>query len=283
MLAFLLPVTRPLYTARMTSNSSLRVVVLGSGSAGNATVVSDGTTNVLVDCGFSALEVSKRLSGCSISGSSIDAILVTHEHGDHVRGIDVFCRRHAPTCAVWATAGTSKASALQAERTQVVKAGEAFTVGTLTVIPFATSHDAAEPVGYRIESGGAAVGIATDTGVMTHEAYEALSGCSIIGIESNHDERMLDTGPYPTYLKRRIRSTTGHLSNTDAADAVQRLAHDGLLQVFALHRSRTNNTKDLAAVQLRARLAGLGLKVPVTVAGQSTACDSDPGRQSLFG
>lgn len=258
------------------------MVVLGSGSAGNATVISDGTTSVLVDCGFSALEISKRLSACGIAGGSISAILVTHEHSDHVRGIDVFCRRHAPDCEVWATAGTTRASALDAGLTRVAKAGEAVTLGSLTVIPFATSHDAAEPVGYRIESGGAAVGVATDTGVVTREAHEALSGCSIIGIESNHDERMLETGPYPAYLKRRIRSNTGHLSNSAAAEAIERLAHDGLLQVFALHRSRTNNTKDLAAAQLERGLARLGLRVPVTVAGQSVACDSDPDQRPLF-
>lgn len=247
------------------ARESLRVVFLGSGSSGNAAAVTDGTTTLLVDCGFSAREVRTRLSRHGIDAEGVSAILVTHEHTDHVRGVDVFARRHrAP---VYATAGTWRASRTDARLldARTVRPGEPERVGTLTVIAFATSHDAAEPVGYRIEtSAGATLGIATDTGHFTDQAAEALRDCDIVGIECNHDIEMLSGGPYPWFLKQRIASPRGHLSNPDAADALERIAGDRLRHVHALHLSRTNNTHELARRALEVRLARLGLDVPVT-------------------
>lgn len=261
----------------------LRMVVLGSGSSGNATAITDGSTTVLIDCGFSAREVARRLQLASLDPSSIAAVLVTHEHSDHVRGIDVFCRRDAPGCEVFATRGTARAASLaRDERFSAITSGESFSVASLTITPFRTSHDAAEPVGYRVAAGGYAIGIATDTGVMTPEAADALAGCDLLGIECNHDVRMLQTGPYPAFLKRRIGSTRGHLSNADAADAFEALAHDGLAHVIAMHRSRTNNTEGLAGDAIAERAERIGLRVPVTVAAQGCICDSDPPQQPLF-
>lgn len=262
-----------------------RIVALGSGSSGNAYAVTDGETTVLVDCGFSAREISRRLSLAGLEAISVEAVFVTHEHGDHVRGLDVFCRRHATGAVVYASKGTRRAGGLDAVGAEMVSVipGEVVSVGKLEVVPFRTSHDAAEPVGYRISRGSRAVGIATDTGVLTSEAFEALAGCEVVGLESNHDLEMLANGPYPTYLKRRISSELGHLSNPDAADAIERLAHDGLKHVIALHRSRTNNTPRLAGCQLKSRLERLGLgSVPVTVAAQDDLCDSDPPQGTLF-
>jgi phosphoribosyl 1,2-cyclic phosphodiesterase len=247
------------------SSDAVRVVFLGSGSSGNSAAVTDGTTTVLVDCGFSARETTRRLRGHGIPAESVSAILVTHEHTDHTSGVAVFARRYGAT--VWATAGTRRGGRFHAHTPDVrtLAAGEPVRVGTLSVLPFSISHDAEEPVGYRIEAScGTRIGIATDTGAFTAEAAEALRGCDIVGLECNHDVDMLAGGPYPWFLKQRISSTRGHLSNPDAADALERIASDRLREVCALHLSRTNNTHDLAREALGLRLERLGLDVAVT-------------------
>lgn len=269
----------------MHTRPSLRIICLGSGSSGNALVVSDGQSTVLVDCGFSAREVSRRMVDAGIEPSSVDAIVLTHEHNDHIRGLDVFTRRSAPRCLIYASRGTLGGLFLPkatSERASSVVAGEPFQVGEIEVLPFATSHDASEPLGYRFKTGTDSIGVVTDTGVLTEGALEALAGCSTIGIECNHDIDMLERGPYPAFLKRRIRSHAGHLANEDAADAIERLSHDGLSRVYALHRSRTNNTARLAAAALEDRLERVGLDAAVVVASQDEVCDSDPAQQSLF-
>lgn len=268
----------------MPTSSQLRVVFLGSGSAGNAVAVTDGTTTILVDCGFSARETSRRLGLANLRAEDIRAILVTHEHSDHIRGVEVFQRRHG-MAAVACTLGTRRAAGFDALTGEVrtIAPGEVERFGTLSVVPFRTSHDAAEPVGYRIESeGGQVLGLATDTGVLTAEAAEALADVDLLGLESNHDLAMLENGPYPSYLKRRIRSQQGHLSNADACDAVERLANNRLRRLFALHRSTTNNSASIVRRELAARVAAIGLKVPVDVAPQDEVLDSQPPQGCLF-
>ena len=269
----------------MPTPSQLRVVFLGSGSAGNAVAVTDGVTMVLVDCGFSARETSRRLAIAGLRAEDVSAILVTHEHSDHIRGVEVFQRRHG-MAAVACTLGTRRAAGFDAlfGEVRTLAIGEVERFGTLTVAPFRTSHDAAEPVGYRIESdGGQRLGLATDTGVLTDEAAEALADVDLLGLESNHDLGMLENGPYPYYLKRRIRSEQGHLSNADACDALETLASGRLRRVFALHRSTTNNSASIVRRELAARAAAIGLRVPVDVAPQDDVLDSCPPQESLFG
>lgn len=268
----------------MSSRSHLRVVFLGSGSAGNAALVTDGTTTLLVDCGFSARETARRIAAVGLRTEDVSAIIVTHEHSDHIRGVEVFQRRHG-MATVACTEGTHRAAGfagLTGDSAKLVP-GEVTRFQTLSVIPFRTSHDAIEPIGVRIESDcGGSLGLVTDTGVLTAEAAETLAGVELLGIESNHDLKMLERGPYPYHLKRRIRSERGHLSNPDACDALERLASDGLRRVFALHRSGTNNTAAIVKRDLTARVATLGLKVPVAVASQDLALDSAPRQRSLF-
>jgi phosphoribosyl 1,2-cyclic phosphodiesterase len=262
---------------------SLRVVVLGSGSSGNATAITDGTTTVLVDCGFSARETARRLAACGLDAGSVAALFVTHEHSDHIRGVEVFARRHG--VPVFATPGTRGAAGLDRVVADVrsLAPGDDVAVGSLRVRAFRTSHDAAQPAGYRISAcDGQAAGLATDTGVLTPEAAEALSGCTIIALESNHDVEMLETGPYPYFLKNRIRSEHGHLANAQAADALSRLAHDHLRHVIAMHRSRQNNTRELALATIERRIAELGLTTSVTAADQSAPCWAGAPHSTLF-
>lgn len=261
----------------MTLTSDLHVVFLGSGSGGNAVAVTDGTTTVLIDCGFSAREVARRMAIAGLSADTVSGILLTHEHSDHLRGVEVFSRRHS--CDVYATTGTRRAAGLDAMQACVVgiAGGEEVRIGTLSIVPFRTSHDAAEPVGFRVTTpSGRRFGLATDTGVLTPEAAEALADVDVLGLESNHDLKMLEAGPYPGFLKRRILSREGHLSNPDAADALEALVSDRLRRVVAVHRSDTNNTASLARRGLVARLAAIGLEIPVDVAPQGAPLGCEP-------
>ena len=241
---------------------ALEVTFLGSGSSGNATIIAAGRDAAIVDCGFSAKETLRRAEDAGVDVTCVRAVLVTHEHTDHVSGVRVLAKRLG--VPVYATAGTRRAAALDRHVAEVrtLVPGEPFTVGALEVIAFRTSHDAAEPVGYRLSSArGPAVGLATDTGEMTAEAFEALAGCELLALEFNHDEYMLANGPYPWFLKQRIASARGHLSNAAAVRALERLGSDRLRAVFGMHVSRTNNTHEMVAAELSTALARLDLAV----------------------
>ncbi|TLM87002.1 MAG: MBL fold metallo-hydrolase [Actinobacteria bacterium] len=273
------------YTARMpaTHSHSLRIVVLGSGSSGNAIAVTDGVTSVLIDCGFSARETARRMATCGLDAASTAALLLTHEHSDHVRGVEVFSRRHP--MPVFASDGTRRAAGLDraVADPRTIECGAEERIGTLRVVAFATSHDAAQPLGFRVESDdGERVGIVTDTGIVTEQAHEALAGCDLLAIESNHDVRMLERGRYPQFLKSRILSHRGHLANAQSADALEQLATDRLRHVIALHRSRENNTEQLVLAELASRLTALGLEVPVTAASQTLPCWAGAPHGTLF-
>ncbi|MEI7815272.1 MAG: MBL fold metallo-hydrolase [Coriobacteriia bacterium] len=267
----------------MPEASLLRVVVLGSGSGGNAVAVTDGATTILVDCGFSAKETARRMALAGLDAGQVSAVLVTHEHSDHIRGVEVFARRHG--CAVFATRGTRRAAGLDALAADVcgLTAGEPERIGSFSVVPFRVSHDAAEPVGFRFETdGGERFGMATDTGVLTPEAAEGLADVDILGLECNHDLTMLANGPYPQFLKTRIRSNQGHLSNPDAADALELLASARLRRLFALHRSSTNNSATIVKRALVARAKAISLSLPIDVARQDIPLDSSPPQDALF-
>jgi phosphoribosyl 1,2-cyclic phosphodiesterase len=248
----------------------LRIHFLGSGSAGNASLVQHGETRLLLDCGFTAREIGRRLEQVGQDPRAIQAVLVTHEHTDHVRGLPVFARTHG--IPVYLTARTAPAVRL-GPRGKVarceVRPRQPFRIGDLEIVAFPTVHDARESVGYIFAApDGTRLGIATDLGRVSPEAVEALAGCHLLGLEANHDPRMLMEGPYPWFLKRRIQSERGHLSNAEAADLLGRVAGPQLRHLFALHLSKTNNRPALARRALQDGLSRLGLEVPVTVVGQ---------------
>lgn len=244
------------------ASPALEVTFLGSGSSGNSTVIASGRDAVIVDCGFSAKETLRRAGDAGVDVTCVRALLVTHEHTDHVSGVRVLAKRLG--VPVYATAGTRRAAALDHHVAEVrtLAPGEPFAVGALEIIAFRTSHDAAEPVGYRVSKPhGPAIGLATDTGEMTAEAFEALAECELLALEFNHDEDMLANGPYPWFLKQRIASARGHLSNAAAVRALERLGSDRLTAVFGMHVSRTNNTHETVAAELSRALARLDLAV----------------------
>lgn len=238
----------------------LEVAFLGSGSSGNATFIASGDDALLIDAGFSARETLRRIAEAGADATHVRAILVTHEHTDHVSGVRVLAKRL--DVPVYATSGTWSGirQSHEIEDRHRIVPGEELRIGTLEVLAFRTSHDAAEPVGYRVTgSCGTSFGLMTDTGVATPEALEALAGCDLLGIETNHDERMLENGPYPYFLKQRIASDRGHLSNAAAMAALETLAHDGLRMVMGLHLSQENNAPTLVARTLEAALARIGV------------------------
>lgn len=231
--------------------SPMRFCALASGSRGNALFVSGGRTGLLIDAGLAGREIERRLSFRGIAIERLTAIVVTHEHTDHLKGVGVLSRRWG--LPVYMSRETRKAGAGQLGRVATVEcfeSGRSFAVGNLQVHPFAVSHDAADPVGFTVGFNGIRIGIATDLGVATANVKTHLKRCALVVLEANHDAEMLQSGPYPWPLKQRIQSRSGHLSNHDAARLIAEIHHDGLRHVILGHLSETNNTpeKAMAAV-----------------------------------
>ncbi|KUG18955.1 MAG: MBL fold metallo-hydrolase [Methanomicrobiaceae archaeon] len=246
----------------------MELTILASGSKGNCAYLAGESGALLIDAGLSARELLRRLHAAGCDAARIQAILVTHEHTDHIRGVNALARRL--DVPVYATGGTleelcfrSRAQVLDAKR---CICGQQFRVGDLLVEPFATSHDAREPCGYCISDGDVRVGCCTDTGIVTSGIMDHLSSCDAVILESNHCPDMLKRGPYPEFLKRRISSQRGHLSNAAAAICLQELA-DAVRHVVLAHVSEVNNTPERVLAQARGGL-GLFTHVQVSVAAQ---------------
>ena len=249
----------------------MRVSVLGSGSRGNAILVEGGGTRILVDAGFSARDLARRLRLVGVDPDGLDGIVITHDHSDHTRGMGVFARRHGTP--VYLTQGTRDVCGKLLKGDEVLveyRAGTPFSVGSLTVEPFLTVHDAREPVGVAVvdRGSGGRLGVATDLGRPTAGIRHALSRCHILVLEANHDEVLLQDAPYPWSVKARIRSSHGHLSNHAAARFAQELHHPELLAVVLAHLSAESNRPDMARRIVGQALREVGFLGPVTVAPQ---------------
>lgn len=219
--------------------------VLASGSKGNAAVVEGPTGSVLIDCGLSRRELMRRAAELGVDMGRVQALLLTHEHSDHVSGVSVFANRFDGQ--LMATAGTVAArSYLMALPFALIENNECFELAGMRVRAFPTSHDVADPVGYRFETDDDALGYCTDSGMLTAEAYEALIGCRVLALESNHDPKMLEHGPYPAFLKQRVGGEKGHLSNVQAAEALPALVSSRTETVVAMHLSQENNRPSIA-------------------------------------
>jgi phosphoribosyl 1,2-cyclic phosphodiesterase len=233
----------------------VRFASLGSGSEGNGLVVDAGGTRILIDCGFGVRDTKKRLARLGLSPSSLDAILVTHEHADHIGGVPAFAGKYG--IPVWATFGTLAVVSERfegMERVYGFDSHERFAIGALEIQPVTVPHDAREPVQYVIGDGARRLGVLTDIGMSTSHVETCLSGCDALVLECNHDLGMLANGDYPPSLKQRIASRFGHLHNEAAAELLARIDTSRLVHIIAAHLSRENNTPALASVALATAL-----------------------------
>lgn len=248
---------------------SLAVCLLASGSKGNAVCVTNGKRALLIDCGISCRQVLVRMAAAGLDPESIEAVVLTHEHIDHTKGIPVLARRLGGL-PVLATAGTLAACDLEnAARPEPIEAGGSFTAAGITIRAFSVPHNAADPVGLVLESGGARLGLATDLGKVTALVANRLAGCNGLILEHNHDPGLLADGPYPPWLKQRVGSAQGHLSNQQGSELLRRLHHKGLKHVVLAHLSETNNRPELAAACAGGCLAGLSSRARLEVAAQN--------------
>lgn len=232
----------------------MRFASLGSGSEGNALVVESSrlgvVTRVLLDCGFALKEAERRLARLELAPGDLDAIVVTHEHGDHIGGVFRLARRY--DLPVWLTHGTAQAIGADTEGATLsyCRPGDAFSVAGLHILPYAVPHDAREPVQYVFSDGEVRLGVLTDAGRKTAHIVATLSGCDALVLECNHDAALLDGCDYPASLKWRIKSDYGHLANHAAAEILDALDRRRLKVIVAAHLSRQNNSADLARAAL---------------------------------
>lgn len=233
----------------------MRFASLGSGSKGNATLVQAGETLVMVDCGFSAREVQRRMARFDLAPSDLTAILVTHEHSDHCAGVARLSARFGiPVYLTHGTAGSGRCDG--ASELRCIGSEDLFQVGELAVHAVRVPHDAAEPCQFRFEWSGRHLGILTDLGCVTPHVVERYSGCHSLVLEFNHDTGMLASGSYPPSLKRRVGGDWGHLNNHQAAALLQQLEGAALNNLVVAHVSENNNARPLVEAALQESCSG---------------------------
>lgn len=249
--------------------------MLGSGSAGNSALLATDHCRILVDGGLSARQLVLRLAQCGVAPEQLDGVLLTHEHGDHVCGLDVLCRKFA--LPIYCNALTAEAirsdSGLEQHRNwRFFRTGTEFSICDITVQTFPVPHDAVEPVGFAFHAGKSSLGYITDLGYATKLLTERLREVHTLVIETNHDEKLLQNDPHrPWPVKQRIQSRHGHLSNTAAAAVLEQLLPAGRIERVVLgHLSRDCNTPELASRTIMDLLEKCGQRsVEVYCAGQS--------------
>ncbi len=237
----------------------MRLCSIASGSSGNCIYVGSDTTHLLVDIGISGKRAEQGLNSLGVAAGEIDGILVTHEHADHISGLGVLSRRYG--IPIYATAGTvdemkrcRSIGNVDEDLFHIIRADEKFIIKDLIIDPMRISHDAAEPVAYRVRYGDKKVAIATDMGLYNDYIVESLKGMDAILLEANHDVNMLQVGPYPYYLKQRILGDRGHLSNENCGRLLSRILHDDLKGILLGHLSQENNLPELAYETVRVEI-----------------------------
>ena len=240
----------------------MKIFVFASGSGGNCMLLSDGDTHLLIDAGISLRRIKASLAHAGLTVNDIAGVLITHEHADHISGLGMLLKHHAlPLYAPHTVAARLCGKLPDAEECmRIIPVGVSFPLGGVRVRAFHTPHDTDESVGYRVEGEGC-FALATDMGCVTDEIVDGLRGADTVLIESNHDLTMLTDGGYPIYLKRRILSARGHLSNADCALLAERLVREGTSTVILGHLSRENNRPEIALEETARLLAGSGAEL----------------------
>ncbi|MBQ8527035.1 MAG: MBL fold metallo-hydrolase [Lachnospiraceae bacterium] len=234
----------------------MRLLSIASGSSGNCIYIGDDTTHILIDAGVSGKRIEAGLNAVGVSGKDLDAVLVTHEHSDHIGGLGVLARKF--DVPIYSTRGTiagismsKSVGDIDGQLFQAIRRNENIAIGSLIIQAIPVSHDAAEPVCYKVSNEASTVAVATDMGYYTPDLVEQLKGLDAILLEANHDVNMVQVGPYPYYLKQRILGKKGHLSNESAGRLLSEIVHDDLKHVFLGHLSRENNLPQLAHEAVR--------------------------------
>lgn len=259
---------------------SLRIAVLGSGSGGNATLVATERTRVLVDAGLSRREILRRLKAIGESPGALDAILVTHEHSDHVAGVASLAKalnqerskQNSPPVPVFVTEITRQAIPFETEETPPIEffqAGQRLQIGDLEVESFTIPHDAVDPVAFCLISRGIRVAVCTDLGYLPASVKHHFECCQCLVLESNHDLDMLKVGPYPWHVKQRVMSRTGHLSNLAVADYLAQDLHADVQVLVLAHLSENNNHPAIARLSASQALEARSSSPRLVLASQS--------------
>jgi len=244
---------------------SMRFAVLASGSSGNAFYVETAEARVLIDAGLSGEELIRRMEKTGIDPAKLDGVLLTHEHIDHIRGAGPLARRfNLPVYANRLTMRRALKTLGNLSTPVFFQTGQPITLRGLCIETFTKCHDAADPVGVMVHADGARLGIITDLGRSSPVVEDRLRGCHALVVEFNHDEKMLEEGPYPLELKRRIKGPEGHLSNDQAGGLLTTLCHDGLSTVVLAHLSEKNNLPEKAIQASKTALSGFRVQVLVS-------------------
>lgn len=225
----------------------MRICNLASGSSGNSTYIESEHTRILIDCGKSLSYIFDELNSIGIDPATIDAILITHEHSDHISGVSKFSNAYNTPVYAHIEEEEILTKQLKIKQENLNFFDSNFTIGELEIQPFVLPHDSKFCVGYRVSEGDAVVSVCTDLGEFSNNTFEAIKGSALVYLEANYDPEMLATYPgYPSFLKKRIASKHGHLSNLDCAKAIEKLVHSGTRLVVLSHISEHSNTVNLA-------------------------------------